>query len=218
MNKGNNIFRKILFCSFGALLIFSATSCTSNDKYQQRAKERLAEKELQAMEDYNRPKYLIDTALLEENELTDGRIIFKKPTQAKVSKVPQDPDLPKGDYDYLIEGKSSLYDIVVCSYSETPKITMDDFKEMAKKWKPDWALKLKEVLVSIDDNSTDDQQILKRKSRISGKDYKTITWDFIVIEDSATQKLCILSSFATPNTESVVGSVMNSLKFYNLVE
>ena len=202
----------------GVAILFVCVGCSGTSSYQQREDERMAERERQAMAEYNPTKYLIETSLLEEDELTDGRVIFKKPRNSKISKILNDDELPKGDFSYHIEGRSAPWEIIVCSFEDNPEFTGAEFDEIAEEWKPDWASGLKEKVISVDDESTSDQRIFKRKVQLSGKNINTLIWNFIAVQDQTTEKLCIITAFSTRGTNIPLETVLNSLKFYNTVE
>jgi len=218
MMKSKNVFNNLVFYGIGAMLFICAVGCTGMSKYQRREDERMAERERQAMAEYNPTKYLIESSLLEEDELTDGRVIFKKPRNSKISKILNDDELPKGDFSYHIEGRSAPWEIIVCSFVDNPEFTGAEFAEIAGDWKPDWASGLNETIVSVDDESTSERRIFKRKAQLSGKNINTLIWNFIAVQDQTTEKLCIITAFSTRGTNIPLDTILNSLKFYNTVE
>lgn len=209
---------RIFLCCFGTMLMLFFIGCSGTNKYRQQEEERMAERERQAIAEYNPTKYLIETSLLEEDELTDGRVIFKKPRNSKISKILNDDELPKGDFSYHIEGRSVPWEIIVCSFKDETELTGVEFAEIAGGWKPDWASGLNETVVSVDDESTSEQRIFKRKAQLSGKNINTLIWNFIAVQDQTTEKLCIITAFSSRGTSIPLETILNSLKFYNTVE
>ena len=211
-------FHNMLLCSFWAILIVCVYGCTGPNGYKQQENDRMAEREHQAMARFNKTKYLIDTMLLEDGQLTDGRVVFKKPPHSKISKILNDEALPKGDFSYHIEGRNAPWEMVVCSFTDVEGLTGAEFGELANSWRPDWISKYKETIISNDDESTSEQRIFKRKARFSGNDINTVIWSFIAVQDMTTNKMCIITAFNSQGTNLPLEAIMNSLEFYNIVD
>lgn len=211
-------FQRWLLSCVGALLVVCVYGCTGLNGYKQQENDRMAERERQAMARFNKTKYLIDTTLLEDGQLTDGRVVFKKPPLSRISKILNDEALPKGDFSYHIEGRNAPWEMVVCSFTDVEGLTGVEFSELANSWKPDWISKYKETVISNDDESTSEQRIFKRKARFSGNDINTVIWSFIAVQDMTTNKMCIITAFNTQGTSVPLETILNSLEFYNIVD
>lgn len=217
MKKYCTHFFYLFACWAAALTIVACIGCSDTNN-KKREEERRAERESFAMARYNKTKYLIDTTLLEDGQVTDGHVVFKKPPHSKISKILNDEALPKGDFSYHIEGRNAPWEMVVCSFTDVEGLTEVEFGDLANNWRPDWTSKFKETIILNDNESTNEKRIFKRKARFSGNDINTVIWTFIAVQDMTTNKMCIITAFNAQGTGVPLETILNSLEFYNIVD
>lgn len=177
------------------------------------------EREQQVMDRYNQPKYELVEAMLQDGEVTDGRIVVREPANAKMTKTPLDPSLPQGDYALTFNSKATgKFEVIVTSTTEQQTaVTDQEFNEIHAKWKPDWAKSWKGTTL-LDDVTRNDKghDIRRRTVRLTKAGMTDVTWDFALVYDPKTQKVCLIVAFQSQGAKAPTDEILKSLKFYNI--
>lgn len=150
-------------------------------------------------------KAMIESSLLEDNEHTDGRIIFKKPSHFTCSR--QDTN---GLIFYTLE--NDYGSITIASEYNT-----DDSK---KKFIDYWNTFKDEDTEEWNSNIIKDDQIningstgWYRTVKFTRDEYNDVYWEFIMIVDQKTEKTCVISSWTSNYDENTISRLMNSIRF-----
>ena len=196
-----------------ALIISNINTSSHNDTPESDIESR----EIEALADYNKPQLVIDESLLEDDEITDGKVIFKRPEKSYMEKRPLDPDLPNGDYAYYFANNRQAdgYELYVVSDIVDNMPTEAEFDEVFDNWKPDWAKDWKQSTIKNDVTDTDDGRAFERVCKYSQSGLSTIKSRFILVYNEKISKACIIVAYEAAGHTAPVESVKNSIKFYN---
>lgn len=150
-------------------------------------------------------KAMIESSLLEYNEHTDGRIIFKKPSHFTCSR--QDSD---GLIFHTLENDYGSITIVSEYNTDDSKKNFIDY----------WNTFKDEDTEEWNSNIIKDEQIningstgWYRTVKFTRDEYNDVYWEFIMIVDQKTEKTCVISSWTSDYDENTLSRLMNSIRF-----
>lgn len=150
-------------------------------------------------------KAMIESSLLEYNEHTDGRIIFKKPSHFTCSR--QDSD---GLIFHTLENDYGSITIVSEYNTDDSKKNFIDYwntfkDEDTEEWNSNI---IKDDQININGNTG-----WYRTVKFTREEYNDVYWEFIMIIDQKTEKTCVISSWTSDYDENTLSRLMNSIRF-----
>lgn len=150
-------------------------------------------------------KAMIESSLLEYNEHTDGRIIFKKPSHFTCSR--QDSD---GLIFHTLENDYGSITIVSEYNTDDSKKNFIDYwntfkDEDTEEWNSNI---IKDDQININGNTG-----WYRTVKFTRDEYNDVYWEFIMIIDQKTEKTCVISSWTSEYDENTLSRLMNSIRF-----
>lgn len=150
-------------------------------------------------------KAMIESSLLEYNEHTDGRIIFKKPSHFTCSR--QDSD---GLIFHTLENDYGSITIVSEYNTDDSKKNFIDYwntfkDEDTEEWNSNI---IKDDQININGNTG-----WYRTVKFTRDEYNDVYWEFIMIIDQKTEKTCVISSWTSDYDENTLSRLMNSIRF-----
>lgn len=150
-------------------------------------------------------KAMIESSLLEYNEHTDGRIIFKKPNHFTCSR--QDSD---GLIFHTLENDYGTITIVSEYNTDDSKKNFIDYwntfkDEDTEEWNSNI---IKDDQININGNIG-----WYRTVKFTRDEYNDVYWEFIMIVDQKTEKTCVISSWTSDYNENTLLRLMNNIRF-----
>lgn len=150
-------------------------------------------------------KAMIESSLLEYNEHTDGRIIFRKPSHFTCSR--QDSD---GLIFHTLENDYGSITIVSEYNTDDSKKNFIDYwntfkDEDTEEWNSNI---IKDDQININGNTG-----WYRTVKFTRDEYNDVYWEFIMIIDQKTEKTCVISSWTSDYDENTLSRLMNSIRF-----
>lgn len=150
-------------------------------------------------------KAMIESSLLEYNEHTDGRIIFRKPSHFTCSR--QDSD---GLIFHTLENDYGSITIVSEYNTDDSKKNFIDYwntfkDEDTEEWNSNI---IKDDQININGNTG-----WYRTVKFTREEYNDVYWEFIMIIDQKTKKTCVISSWTSEYDENTLSRLMNSIRF-----
>ena len=211
----------IIACLIVILLIASYIigyfQATSPERFRPVVNELREKKEAQVIESYNQPKFLIDSTLLETNEITNGQIIFKRPKNAYMEKVLSNSKLPKGDYfyDFSNNKKKDGYEMVVFSFVSETMPTEGEIEQFVTNWTSDLLKGWQQRIVKDNQTKVEDGKILEREIKFINSESNTIKSRLVIVFNSKASKVCVIFSMESAGFKAPLETIKESLKFYN---
>jgi len=150
-------------------------------------------------------KMMIDSSLLEYDEYTDGRIIFKKPSHFTCTRQEAD-----GIIFHILE-KSYTGITVASEYNtdDSKKIFIDYWNGFKDESVEDWNSNIiKDEQININGNTG-----WFRTVEFTRNYFNNLYWEFIMIVDKKTEKTCIISSWTSDYDEDNLSDLLNSIRF-----
>jgi hypothetical protein len=150
-------------------------------------------------------KAMIESSLLEYNEHTDGRIIFKKPSHFTCSR--QDSD---GLIFHTLENDYGSITIVSEYNTDDSKKNFIDYwntfkDEDTEEWNSN--------IIKDDQININGSTGWYRTVKFTRDEYNDVYWEFIMIVDQKTEKTCVISSWTSDYDENTISRLMNSIRF-----
>jgi hypothetical protein len=150
-------------------------------------------------------KAMIESSLLEYNEHTDGRIIFKKPSHFTCSR--QDSD---GLIFHTLENDYGSITIVSEYNTDDSKKNFIDYwntfkDEDTEEWNSN--------IIKDDQININGSTGWYRTVKFTRDEYNDVYWEFIMIVDQKTEKTCVISSWTSDYDENTLSRLMNSIRF-----
>ncbi len=205
----------VVIVAIAAIVLFN----TKDNKKSNVDTQVIEQREKTALADYNKPQYIIDESLMEDGEVTNGQIIFKRP-EGYMKKYPLDPELPNGYYGYHISNnkRADGWELFVSSSIADSEPTDEDLNQLTKSWAPEWT---KQCKMSTIKNAVHNERIgrvFEREYKYSHAGSQDIKEEIVVIYNKQFSKVCVIAAFEAYGKSAPVKSIKESLKFYNTIK
>lgn len=181
--------------------------------------QMIEQREKKALADYNKPQYIIDDSLIEDGEVTNGQIIFKRPS-GYMKKYPLDPELPNGYYGYYIANnkRADAWELFVSSSIADSEPTDEDLNQLTKSLAPDWAKQCKMSTIKKEIRDESIGRVFEREYKYSHAGSQDMKEEIVVIYNKQSSKVCVIAAFEAYGKSAPIKSIKESLKFYNKVK
>lgn len=142
---------------------------------------------------------------LSQNQFTDGRIILTIP-----SGVDCEESLAENTKVFSISDSETGAEVTVVSDYDND-MTKKNFNQYWRGWKSDELNSLEYDVVKDDKQSNDNITVFYKLIRIKLDD--PVDWEFALVFDHKTGKMCLVSGYSSAQSNSPVAYIINNLKF-----
>lgn len=150
-------------------------------------------------------KMMIDSSLLEYDEHTDGRIIFKKPNHFTCTRQEVDGII----FHFLENSYTGITIASEYNTDDSKKIFIDYWNSFKDESVEDWNSNIiKDEQININGNTG-----WFRTVEFTRNYFNNLYWEFIMIVDKKTEKTCIISSWTSDYDEDNLSDLLNSIRF-----
>lgn len=142
---------------------------------------------------------------LSPNQYSDGRIVITLPNG-----VDCDESMAENTKVFSISDPETGAEVTIVSDYDN-EITKKNFNQYWRGWKSDELNELEYDVVKDDKQSNDDITVFYKLIRIKLDD--PVDWEFALVFDHQTGKVCLVSGYSSSNGNSPVGFIINNLRF-----
>lgn len=142
---------------------------------------------------------------LATNQFSDGRIVLTIPEGVDC----EESIAENTKYFTISDPETGTEATVVSDYDND--ITKRNFNQYWHSWKSDEIKNLEYDIIEDDKKSIGDFIVFYKLIRINAEN--TIDWEFALVFDQNSGKVCLVSSYSNPDSNSLIGYIINNLKF-----
>ena len=142
---------------------------------------------------------------LSQNQFTDGRIVLTLP-----SGVDCEETLAENTKVFSVSDPETGAEVTVVSDYDND-MSKKNFNQYWRGWKSDELNSLEYDVVKDDKQSNDDVTVFYKLIRIKVED--PVDWEFALVFDHKTGKVCLVSGYSSAQGNSPVAYIINNLKF-----